>query len=1287
MGLPSLIASDTHVSASSTTTGWSTSLTVAVGDVIVVKYTAETSGSAISPSATGLDGFTARIGTWDGVSPVNIWTCVVKTGQAGTYSVDYGASTNATLHSAVIEQWRNAQVPTSTNSSSTSFVTSSARDTLDLPVRPRSIITWASIDRTKSSGSPTYLGDATEELLGTTTGALHHYAYIRQGATGGTVDFGMSAPTAQTGHIGGIELFAAIDTAATISEVGSGWSKTSNSAISTSAAVSLAVGDPVVIAVVFDNADLSTPTWSGASGITVDAWQVVNVSSAQTASGGAAKLSYGAGIVTSASNSVVTVTLTNTATARAILVFKASNCPFIYADAGQAVSTTASALSSIRVVTGDVDFMVIATENNAVPSTPANTTAVGSGVASTGSGAASNVAELGVTFDGSASATVSVSDGAYGRVVIAGAVTASTNATLSTTTGNATAGGGSGALTGTTPNATFTTTTGSAVAAGGTGALTGIRNVTLTTTTGTSAAAGGTGALTGTANATLTTTTGSAASAGGTGALTGTANATLTTTTGTAASAGQSGALTGGATLTTTIGTSAAAGGTGALTGTSAQDATLTTTTGDATAAGGIGAFTATASVALTTTTGDASAGGGTGALTGTADATFSTTLGTAVASGEAGALTAGATLSTTLGSAIAGGGTGAFTGTITTVVYVDSVTVTVTYSPAVGGDATFSTNGGTAAAGGGSQAWTANATFTTTGPGSGSPTVTDITAHADTTYTYTPPQGTTSIQFEVWGRWVDPYGITVYGGYAKGTLAYTGQTITYRNPTEPFDGGERSWVQADGTNLIYADAGLDNFDIQTSGVGWVDTTRLTSTQTITGDTSSPASSHIKFTATGGAMQAVAGGGSGAFTGSQDATLSTTTGSSAAAGGMGALTGTVSATLTTTTGTAASAGGTGALIGAETATFTTTSGDASAAGGIGALTGTVSATLTTTTGDAVANGQAGSLSGDAVFTSTYGEALATGGTGSLTGTVIVDATLTTTTGDAPAGGGIGNFIATGAGVFGTLTGQASAAAGSGALTGGATFSTTEGAASAGGGSGALTGTVSTIVYVDSVVVTVTYRPSATMDGTFSTLPGNAAAAGGTGNFSGTATFGTTTGAASAAGGTGAFLATGAGDFTTTTGIVTAGGGVGSFTGTSSATFTTLTGDASAAGGSGFLVAHVIFTTVTGDAAAGGGTGSLFGQINVVFTTVTGQAVAAGELGRLLGWSPNDGVPVPNPKVRVEASELGVVVESQPGSVAVLTEPVPASPELGVLVQPYAGSVKVETPLLSVIVED
>lgn len=102
---------------------------------------------------------------------------------------------------------------------------------------------------------------------------------------------------------------------------------------------------------------------------------------------------------------------------------------------------------------------------------------------------------------------------------------ASQNATLTTTTGDATAAGGSGSMTGTT-NGTLTTTTGDASAAGGSGSLTGTASVTLETTTGDAAAAGGTGSIYAAADATLTTTTGDAAAGGGSGALKVSASAT-----------------------------------------------------------------------------------------------------------------------------------------------------------------------------------------------------------------------------------------------------------------------------------------------------------------------------------------------------------------------------------------------------------------------------------------------------------------------------------------------------------------------------------------------------------------------------------------------------------------------------------------------------------------------------------------------------------------------------------------------------------------------------------------
>jgi hypothetical protein len=118
---------------------------------------------------------------------------------------------------------------------------------------------------------------------------------------------------------------------------------------------------------------------------------------------------------------------------------------------------------------------------------------------------------------------------------------------------------------------------------------------------------------------------------------------------------------------------------------------------------------------------------------------------------------------------------------------------------------------------------------------GGGDPTVTTFQTDTGFAFTsYSVPEGTTSIVIETVGVYA---GGDVYanGGYARGTLAYTGQTITCRVYSVNQEGDEPcTIVKINGTEVIGAGNGWDNYiDAAGQGQGFIITGGyLTSTYT-----------------------------------------------------------------------------------------------------------------------------------------------------------------------------------------------------------------------------------------------------------------------------------------------------------------------------------------------------------------------------------------------------------------------------------------------------------------------
>lgn len=447
--------------------------------------------------------------------------------------------------------------------------------------------------------------------------------------------------------------------------------------------------------------------------------------------------------------------------------------------------------------------------------------------------------------------------------------------------------------------------------------------------------------------------------------------------------------------------------------------ATFSTLTGDATAAGQQGALTATRSPTFSTLTGNASAAGVAGALK--TDVVFSaTTTGNATAAGVAGALKGDATFSaTTLGNATAAGQQGAITGVR---------------------NATFSTLTGSAAAAGVQGAVTGGATLSATTPGNATAAGQQGALKADVVFPATGTGNATAA-----GEAGALKGAATFAATTLGNAAAAGETGALT--------ASAGQVDATLTTLTGSATGAGQPGALTGGATLAATTL--GNATAAGQAGAVTGGATLATTTG---TAAAAGESGALTGVRSPTLATLTGDATATGQQGALTGVRSPTFTTLTGDATAAGGTGAITAAQNVTLETLTGSASSAGEAGALTATRNPTLETLTGSSSAAGEAGSLTGGALLEATgTGSAAAAGGTGAITGTTSIDATLTTLTGNAPAAGLSGSL--TGAGVLTTATGDAAAGGQAGALTGvrNATLATLTGNATAAGGTGGMTG--------------------------------------------------------------------------------------------------------------------------------------------------------------------------------------------------------------------------------------
>jgi hypothetical protein len=213
---PTLAEVATDAEDTSNTVALTASVTIAAGDVIVVKATSPRGDASAynTPTATGL-AFTLRISeyTQTNHNRAAIWTAVAASALGAT-TITWTWTGLANFHSMVVERWSDAQLDP-TPVTVVAFGTGSLPSTTITPEAANSVITmlntdWVPTNPVGRAWVTTSTTDATVWETFMKFVSLNYwtaYAYMRVGAIGSKT-IGMSAPSGQNWTIIGVELLA-----------------------------------------------------------------------------------------------------------------------------------------------------------------------------------------------------------------------------------------------------------------------------------------------------------------------------------------------------------------------------------------------------------------------------------------------------------------------------------------------------------------------------------------------------------------------------------------------------------------------------------------------------------------------------------------------------------------------------------------------------------------------------------------------------------------------------------------------------------------------------------------------------------------------------------------------------------------------------------------------------------------------------------------------------------------------------------------------------------------------
>lgn len=197
-------------SGNNTTSLVSSAITVANGDVLVVKVaTADQLSPSIGTTTGGSQTFTQRANvSISSKCAVRILTAVV-TGSPGTVTVTQAFGGTGGYHSMVVERWTGAQLAATPATNGTTTGNSIGPSATLTTVAANSVVTWVDADwAARAPGVTAYRSSATEDGIhdGSTANYVAYFAW-QVAATIGSQTIGLTTPaTAQNWAMVGIEV-------------------------------------------------------------------------------------------------------------------------------------------------------------------------------------------------------------------------------------------------------------------------------------------------------------------------------------------------------------------------------------------------------------------------------------------------------------------------------------------------------------------------------------------------------------------------------------------------------------------------------------------------------------------------------------------------------------------------------------------------------------------------------------------------------------------------------------------------------------------------------------------------------------------------------------------------------------------------------------------------------------------------------------------------------------------------------------------------------------------------